>query len=136
MTSVAIVVSLLVAGVGGIWLVPAVLALAPAPTAGTRARERAAALLRGGLLIGVLERLAVTASVLVGHPEGVAIVVAIKGLGRYPELRNAASTDPDSTAENVGAAVSERFIIGTLASLLWALACGLGGLWWLAALAR
>ena len=72
----------------------------------------ARAALRGGSWIGFLERLAVTACVLTGQPAGVAIVVAVKGLGRYPELK-----------ENPGA--SERFVIGTLASLIWAAGCGL-----------
>ena len=72
---------------------------------------RAKAVLRGGTWIGVLERLAVTGCLLAGLPSGVAVVVAVKGLGRYPELR-----------ENPGA--SERFVIGTLASLLWS--AGLG----------
>lgn len=70
---------------------------------------RALAVLRGGTWIGILERLAVAGSVLLGVPEGVAVVVAVKGLGRYPELR-----------ENPGA--SERFVIGTLASLVWSVA--------------
>lgn len=74
--------------------------------------EGAQIVLRGGTWIGVLERLAVTGSLLAGVPEGVAIVVAVKGLGRYPELR-----------ENPGA--SERFVIGTLASLLWSAVVGL-----------
>ncbi len=63
--------------------------------------------LRGGLVIGVLERLAVTVAILSGQPVAIAYVVAVKALGRYPEL----SQSP---------AASERFIIGTLASLLWA----------------
>ncbi|MBT0995188.1 hypothetical protein KIN34_12935 [Cellulomonas sp. DKR-3] len=75
---------------------------------------RAKAVLRGGTWIGILERLAVTGCVLLGQVEGVAIVVAVKGLGRYPELR-----------ENPG--VSERFVIGTLASLVWAVAIGVVG---------
>lgn len=73
--------------------------------------EGARGALRGGTWIGVLERLAVTGSILAGVPEGIAVVVAVKGLGRYPELR-----------ENPGA--SERFVIGTLASLVWASAVG------------
>lgn len=72
---------------------------------------RARAALRGGTWIGILERLAVTGSVLLGYPAAVAFVIAVKGLGRYPELR-----------EHPGA--SERFVIGTLASLLWAAALG------------
>ena len=74
--------------------------------------NRAGEVLRGGAWIGVLERAAVFASLAVGQPEGVAIVLALKGLGRYPELRN---------EEKTGTA--ERFIIGTFTSVLWAAAC-------------
>lgn len=63
--------------------------------------------LRGGLVIGVLERLAVTVAILGGQPVAIAYVVAIKALGRYAELKETP-------------AASERFIIGTLASMLWA----------------
>ncbi len=75
----------------------------------TGARARAA--LRGGTWIGLLERTAVTGALLLGYPAGLALVVAVKGLGRYPELR-----------EHPGS--SERFVIGTLASMLWAAAVG------------
>ncbi len=78
----------------------------------TGATARAA--LRGGTWIGLLERAAVTGAVLLGYPSAVAFVIAVKGLGRYPELR-----------ENPGA--SERFVIGSLASLLWAAAVGVAG---------
>ena len=67
--------------------------------------------LRGGAWIGALERLAVFVTVLAGWPEGLAVTLALKGLGRYPELRT----------ETPGAA--ERFIIGTFTSVLWAVAC-------------
>lgn len=73
-------------------------------------------LLRGGLWIGVLERLAVTGAIIAGMPTLIAIVVAVKGLGRYPELK-----------EQDGA--SERFIIGTLASLTVAVGMGLLATW-------
>ncbi|POH58099.1 hypothetical protein [Arthrobacter glacialis] len=63
--------------------------------------------LRGGLLIGFLERGAVAVAIFSGQPVAIAYVVAIKGLGRYPELKDTP-------------AASERFIIGTLASMLWA----------------
>lgn len=72
--------------------------------------------LRGGMRIGVLERLAITGGLLAGMPEVVAVVIAIKGLGRYPELRS-------SDHEHRGRA-AERFIIGTLTSFLWAGAVG------------
>lgn len=78
--------------------------------------------LRGGMWIGILERVGLTAAILAGRFELAAVVVAIKALGRYPEIR-----------ENP--AVSERFIIGTLTSLLVAAACGAAGLVVLGALA-
>lgn len=65
--------------------------------------------LRGGLVIGILERLAVAGAILSNEPVAIAYVVAIKGLGRYAELKETP-------------AVAERFIIGTLTSLLWAAA--------------
>lgn len=68
-------------------------------------------ILRGGAWIGVLERLAVTVALIAGWPEGLAVVLAVKGLARYPELRAP------------GAGASERFIIGTFTSVLWATAC-------------
>ncbi|HSI91910.1 MAG TPA: hypothetical protein VK925_00340 [Jiangellaceae bacterium] len=70
---------------------------------------RGADVLRGGLWIGALERAAVAVSLLVGQPGGLALVLAVKGLGRYPELRSAG-------------AAAERFIIGTFVSFLWAAA--------------
>lgn len=75
----------------------------------------AVAILRGGAWLGVLERLAITGSLLAGYPYGIAIVIAIKGLGRYAELRD----QP---------VASERFVVGTLASLIWSVATGLLGL--------
>jgi hypothetical protein len=65
--------------------------------------------LRGGAWVGVLERAALVGTLLAGWPEGLAVVIAVKGLGRYAELK--------------APAAAERFIIGTLASLLWAAAC-------------
>ena len=65
-------------------------------------------LLRGGAWIGALERFAVFLTLGARWPEGIAVVLAVKGLGRYAELRSHAGT---------GAA--ERFIIGSLVSLAW-----------------
>ena len=64
--------------------------------------------LRGGEVIGLLERLAVTGAILAGVPEALAVVIAIKGVGRFTEL-----TDGP---------VRERFIVGTLSSWIWAAA--------------
>ena len=68
--------------------------------------------LRGGAWIGALERLAIVTTLVAGWPEGMAVVLAVKAFGRYPELR---------AADSQGAA--EGFIIGTLVSVLWAVAC-------------
>ena len=85
---------------------------------GIRAAEKT---LRGGKWIGRFERLAVYASILAGFSGGIAVVLAVKGLARYPELR----------ATTGGAA--ERFIIGTFTSVLFASACA-GLAWWLISL--
>jgi hypothetical protein len=68
--------------------------------------------LRGGAGIGALERLAMLGTLLARWPEGIAAIVAVKAFARYPELR---------TAQGTGA--TERFIIGTFASLGWAAVC-------------
>jgi len=80
------------------------------PESGTGEEEPVpASPLRGGLSIGVLERAAIAVCVLANFGGGLAVIVAAKGLARYPELRNP------------GAA--EQFIIGTFVSVLWAVAC-------------
>ncbi|XAS65145.1 hypothetical protein ACOM2C_18945 [Pseudarthrobacter sp. So.54] len=64
-------------------------------------------ILRGGAIIGILERLAVCLAILASQPIAIAYVVAIKGLGRFAELKETP-------------VAAERFIIGTLTSMLWA----------------
>jgi len=73
-------------------------------------------ILRGGTAIGYLERAAVALGVIAGFPAVIAVVVALKGIGRFTELATPAAR--------------ERFIVGTLASLLWA--CTVAGMVWLA----
>ncbi|CAH0205393.1 MULTISPECIES: hypothetical protein [unclassified Microbacterium] len=68
--------------------------------------EHARTLMRGGTVIGYLERIAMVIAITVGFPEAIAAIIAIKGIGRFPEL-----AEPEAR---------ERFIIGTVASLLWA----------------
>ena len=75
-------------------------------------------MLRGGALIGALERGAIYGSVVTGLPEGLAIVLAIKGLARYPEIWSA-----DQPASVTPQAVAERFIICTFTSVLWSVTC-------------
>jgi hypothetical protein len=82
--------------------------------------DRAGEVLRGGTWIGVLERTAIYATLVAGWPEGLAVVLVVKGLGRYPELRAA--------EDGVRTGAAERFIIGTFTSVLWAVACA-GVVW-------
>jgi hypothetical protein len=83
--------------------------------------DRAGEVLRGGAWIGVFERCAVFATLASGWPEGLAVVLALKGLGRYSELKAGAPSGGDAALPTGG--VAERFIIGTFASVLWACAC-------------
>ena len=82
----------------------------------------AESLLPGGSWIGALERLAFYLSLVAGLPEGVAVVLAVKALGRYPELKIDQQRREDSGSDR--ASLGERFIIGTMVSLLWAAGCG------------
>ena len=72
--------------------------------------------MRGGLMIGVLERALAAAAVALGRIEVLAVIIAVKGLGRIPELK-------DSRA------AGERFIIGTFASLGMGCAVGAVAYW-------
>ncbi|MGA9114750.1 MAG: hypothetical protein WB802_13290 [Candidatus Dormiibacterota bacterium] len=64
----------------------------------------------GGRVIGMPERAFAYGGVLVGHPETVALVVAVKSVARYPEFKG-----------RNGRRFAEYFLIGTLLSLLFAL---------------
>ena len=97
------------AALGGGPIATAVLRAADPDRGPSRRRASDPEVLRGGTWIGVLERTAMAVTVLAGFEEGLAVLVAIKGLGRFNELK--------------APVASERFIIGTLASGLWALAC-------------
>ena len=105
------VVALTVSVGAGAWLVPWVLRHAESEP---QVAAEAVRVLPGGTWIGLLERLSVTGTILAGFPAGVAIVVAVKGLGRFSELRE-------------HPVASERFVVGTLSSLVWGTAIGLLG---------
>lgn len=71
--------------------------------------------LRGGMWIGLLERAAIASTLWASWPEGLAVVLAVKGLGRFSELKQHAA--------------AEQFILGTFVSVLWACAAvGVGRL--------
>lgn len=80
--------------------------------------EAAERSLPGGAWIGALERVAIYSALLAGWKEAVTMVLAVKALARYPELR--AKDTP---------AVAERFIIGTFVSVLQACAAAAFMLW-------
>ncbi len=115
-----VVVGLVVAAVGGSRLTTAVFEAVdegeetsdPEQDTEARSLRTAGQVLRGGAWIGILERVAVFATLVARWPDGIAIVLAVKGLGRYPELRSGRSPG-----------LAERFIIGTLVSVLWASLC-------------
>ncbi len=71
--------------------------------------------LRGGRLLGPMERLLIVGLGLAGHVTAASIVVAAKGLLRFPELQRGSETGGPSD-------VTEYFLIGSFAS--WLLALG------------
>lgn len=101
--------AVLAAVTGGGPVATAILRAADPAEVGVAGGPQDPAILRGGAWIGALERAAIAGTLLAGWPEGLAVVLAVKGLGRYAELK--------------APAAAERFIVGTLASGLWAVAC-------------
>jgi len=109
LASGGVLLAVAAAALAGAPVVTAVLRAADPDTGPSRRRASDPEVLRGGAWIGVLERTAIAATVLAGWAEGLAVLIAVKGLGRFNELK--------------APVAAERFIIGTLASGLWALAC-------------
>ncbi len=112
---VAVLLGFLVAVLGGAPLVGLALRLV------VRAADRAAiaafrgrGLRVGGAVIGALERSLVLAFVLAGEFGAIGLILAAKGLIRYGEIK-------DSKDQKV----AEYVLIGTMLSLLWALAVGM-----------
>lgn len=70
--------------------------------------------LRGGLWIGIVERALIAGAIVLGRPELMAVVIAVKGLGRFAEIKSSA-------------AAGERFIIGTFVSITLASLLGVIG---------
>jgi hypothetical protein len=99
------------------------------PRAGTRepsdsgSAERDLTLvdLRGGRLIGPVERLLIAALTLSGSFAIVAALVAAKGIVRFPEI----------SRDSAGGSKAEYFLVGSLVS--WAVAIALAGLVWVSA---
>lgn len=108
------VVAVIAAAVTGGPVVRTVLAVGGIPTRNDNYDDPAPdPPLRGGRVIGLLERTGVAVSLLLGWPAGIAVILGIKGLARFPQLREHHA--------------SEQFILGTFASVLWACAAaGIG----------
>lgn len=83
-----------------------------------RAVPAGASHLRGGRVIGPLERLLIVGLVLGGAPTVIAAIVAAKGIVRFPEI---------SEDRGVGSK-AEEFLVGSLTS--WALAAGAAAFLW------
>ena len=107
-----VVLSVVAAAVGGGPVTEAVFGLAARKAKrnkGARPEKVAdKSLLRGGMWIGILERVAIASTLWATWPEGLAVVLAVKGLGRFAELKQHAA--------------AEQFILGTFSSVLWACA--------------
>ncbi|WP_030528175.1 hypothetical protein [Phycicoccus jejuensis] len=91
-----------------------------------RARAAAVAMpepalqLRGGRLLGPMERVVILGLGLAGQPTAAALVIAAKGLIRFPELQSKRS-DRESLAGTGIDEVTEYFLVGSFVSWLIAL---------------
>ncbi|GAA1561789.1 hypothetical protein [Brevibacterium picturae] len=110
------VLAAIVAAVGGYPLVPLFLRMThDGPgTKPSRTGSEDIEVLRGGLWIGVVERALIAGAIVLGRPELMAVVIAVKGLGRFAEIKSSA-------------AAGERFIIGTFVSITIASLIGVIG---------
>ncbi len=88
----------------------------PPRLSGDDGRAPASERLRGGRLLGPMERLLILGFGAAGYVEAAAAVVAAKGILRFPELQAAARAETSTVDE-----VTEYFLVGTFASLLVAL---------------
>lgn len=95
--------------------------------------DRSESRLRGGRLIGVLERLMIFGLALAGEPTAAALVVSAKSLLRFPEVSKVAQSTADASrrakpAEDAGErpleidSLTEYFLLGSLTSWVLALA--------------
>ena len=76
--------------------------------------------LRGGRLLGPLERLFILGLGLAGELTAAGLVIAAKGLIRWPELRSHARSEDDTRASDIDK-VTEYFLVGSFVSWLVAL---------------
>lgn len=96
-------------------------ALRPVQQAELPSGPQASDQLRGGRLLGPMERVLIIGLGLAGQLTAAGLVIAAKGLIRFPELQ--AKRDESSTVDAVGIdEVTEYFLVGSFVSWLVALA--------------
>ncbi len=74
--------------------------------------------LRGGRILGPMERLVILGLGLAGEVTAASLVIAAKGLIRWPELRQSDLKDPDTIGVDE---VTEYFLVGSMVSWTFAL---------------
>lgn len=84
--------------------------------------------IRGGRLLGPLERVLILGLGLAGQVTAASLVIAAKGLIRFPELQSSSRADDDGAAPDMRIhALTQYFLVGSFVSWLVALASvGLG----------
>jgi hypothetical protein len=90
-------------------------------TAGTPVR-RSEQRLRGGRLIGPIERLLIFGLAVAGAPTAAALIVSAKSILRFPELARKAETGSSDAPVAEVDFITEYFLLGSLVSWLVALA--------------
>lgn len=91
---------------------------AQSPSADPQPADR----LKGGRLLGPMERLVILGLGLAGEYGAASIVIAAKGLLRFPEIQAAARTSPPPPSSRVGIDdMTEYFLVGSFVSWLVAL---------------
>lgn len=82
---------------------------------------RAESQLRGGRLIGPLERMLIYGLALAGQPTAAALVISAKGLLRFPELNQIGALDTKGPGPRRIDEVTEYLLVGSLVSWIAAL---------------
>jgi hypothetical protein len=122
--AVGLTVAVAVALVGTANLLVRLLLQAATRAPADDAELKPASRIRGGRVIGPLERLLLVGFVLTGNASGAAVIVAAKSLLRYPELNAQAANSRGGDSGFLHEA-TEYIVLGSLAS--WA--CAFGGAW-------
>lgn len=108
-------VGLTVALVAGSWLIAWVLGRLRLVNAATES----AGPRHAGRIIGLAERFLIYLMVVLGQPQLLAALIAVKTFVRYPEVKAARETSPE---DNVQRHFAEYYLVGTLTSVAFGVA--------------